>query len=411
MRQLRPTLWCCWLAVLCAGWWIGAQGEANPSQAPGVAPAAAAPFAITHGPYLQLPTTTSVAIVWHTNRPAVSRVEYGLTDRLDAVAVASENGLIPNDRTSHVIRLTGLLPARSYKYRVVSREFVGYEKQHIVKYGETVASETLSFTTLDPRAGAFSFPLLSDIHENAARLERLLNTVDMGRTPFVVYDGDMVNDFMLPNQPFPAFVDTSVARFATHVPFIFVRGNHEVRGRYARRLSDYFPLQAGRAYYSFDSGAVHVIVLDSGEDKPDTHEYYNGLVDFERYRGEQARWLADDLRSSAARQARYRIVVSHIPPYESRQPATAGAAEGFAVEQVRKHWEPLANAGGVNLWLSGHTHRPGIVPPAAGRNRYHLIINAPDTLTRVEVSPQQLVVTITRETGEPLEKTVIRPSR
>ena len=38
---------------------------------------AVAPFAITHGPYLQLPTTTSMTIVWHTTGAGVSHVEAG----------------------------------------------------------------------------------------------------------------------------------------------------------------------------------------------------------------------------------------------------------------------------------------------------------------------------------------------
>jgi hypothetical protein len=40
-----------------------------------------APVAITHGPYLQLPANTSMTIVWHTNRPCVSRVEYWAGDK------------------------------------------------------------------------------------------------------------------------------------------------------------------------------------------------------------------------------------------------------------------------------------------------------------------------------------------
>jgi predicted phosphodiesterase len=404
-----------------------------------------APVAITHGPYLQLPANTSMTIVWHTNRPCVSRVEYWAGDKgrassapteggqtvgaelappqtPPATAVSTAHGLIDNDRTSHIIRLNGLKPGTRYRYRVVSREFQGYEKQHIVKYGGTVSSDVFSFTTLDQKRTSYSFAVMSDIHENAKRLDAMLAALDWNRVPFVVFNGDMVNDFMNADQPFSGFLDVSVARFARTIPFVYVRGNHDVRGRFARRLADYLPTYSGgassalapprdgRAYYSFDEGPVHFVVLDSGEDKIDTHEYYNGLVAFEPYRREQARWLADDLRGAAARRARYRIVLSHIPPYDGTS-RTGTPEEGFAIQQVRECWEKPANAGGVDLWLSGHTHRYAHIAPTAGRNRYHLVIGAPDTVTRVDVSTAQLRVTVTRETGELVDTVAIRPRR
>ena len=406
-RVLRlPVLAACaaWLSLAAAG-----QQES-------------APLAITHGPYLQLPTSTSVTIVWHTNRPCVSRVEYWTGDRSDSAGqgdparpgtgatteVSSEHGLIDNDRTSHVIRVTGLRPGTTYKYRVVSREFGGYEKQHIVRWGGTVSGDILSFTTLDEKKASYSFAVVSDVHENAKRLDAALAPLDWTRTDFVVFDGDMVNDFMNLDQPFAGFVDASVARFGRTTPFVYVRGNHDVRGRFARRLADYFPTRDGKAYYSFDHGQVHFVVLDSGEDKVDSHEYYNALVAFEPYRREQAKWLADDLRSVAARRARYRVVLSHIPPYDGT-PRTGTAGETFAIRDVRECWEKPANTGGVDLWLSGHTHRYAHLAPAAGKNRYHLVIGAPDTLTRVDVSKEKLDVTVTRETGERIDTIAIGP--
>ena len=44
-------------------------------------------------------------------------------------------------------------------------------------------------------------------------------------------------------------------------------------------------------YYSFNHGPVHIIVLDTGEDKADSHPVYAGLADFDKYRDSQAEWL------------------------------------------------------------------------------------------------------------------------
>ena len=382
------------LSILMVVGSAGASRTLPPPEEPSKAqedPGAA--LAITHGPYLQLPTGTSMTIVWHTNKKCLSRVEYGTLESLGMTAVSSRNGLLDNDRTSHVIRLTGLQPGTRYRYRVVSREFGGYEKQHIVTFGETVTSPVYGFTTLEPGKERFSFTIVSDIHERASDLETMLAQKHFRDIDFAVYNGDMLNDFMRVDQVFTGFVDVSVKHFAAEKPFLFVRGNHEVRGRFARSLPDYFPTVDGRTYYSFDHGGVHFIILDSGEDKEDSHQYYNGLVDFQNYRKEQAAWLKRDLESDACRRAAFRIVLSHIPPR---------GAKGFAIQEVQQNFEPLVNGAGIDLWLSGHTHRFQRLDPAAGRNAYQLIIGATDTILRMEVTREALNVTAARQGGEAL---------
>jgi predicted phosphodiesterase len=325
-------------------------------------------------------------------------VEYGPADRLGSTAISVEHGLISNHRTSHVIRLTGLSPGTTYRYRVVSREFVGYEKQYIVKYGETISSEVFSFTTFDDRQAACSFAMVSDIHENAKRLDALLALLDLRALGFMVFNGDMVNDFMSPDQPFTGFLDLAVARFARTMPLVSVRGNHDVRGRYARLLNASFPLPtAARISPSMTGRSTSWSRLGRGQGDTRAH---NSLVAFEPYRREQAQWLAGDLRSNGARRARYRVVLSHIPPY---------GGDTFAIQDVRQAWEGIANQGSVDLWLSGHVHRYMRFDPARGKNRYQLVVGAPDTVMRVDASSNRLAVTVTRETGEKVDSLVLRP--
>ena len=350
-------------------------------------------LAITHGPYLQLPTSTSMTVVWHTNRTCVSRVEYGTGDDLDMTAVSSRNGLIENDRTSHVVRLAGLKPGTKYKYRVVSKEFVGYIQEATVMVGETVVSPIQEFTTLDPGKEAFSFAMVSDIHERAKDLDAMLNQKAFAGIDFAVYNGDMLNDFMKADQVFTGFLDVTIKRFAGGMPFVFARGNHETRGRFARTLPDYLPTMDGRTYYSFDHGGVHFIVLDSGEDKEDAHPHYNGLVDFQEFRKQEAEWLKADLAGDHSRNARFRIVISHIPPRGAR---------AFAVKDMNRNFEPLINEVGIDLWLSGHTHWFQRVNPAPGQNEYPLIIGSTDSITRVDVTGSNLSVAVVTRTGDVL---------
>lgn len=360
----------------------------------------AAPFAISHGPYLQLPTSTSMTVVWHTNRKCVSRVEYGPDFRMGMTAINSQHGLIDNDRTSHIIRLTGLEPGTTYRYRVFSKEFIGYQRQHIVTFGDSLTSDIFQFTTLDPDKESFSFCMVSDIHERAEELEVLMSESAWDGIDFAVYNGDMINDFMRSNQIFTGFLDVSIDEFAQEMPFVFARGNHEVRGRFARSIPDYIPTRDGHAYYSFDHGPVHFIVLDSGEDKEDEHRYYNGLVDFVRHRRQQAEWLKLDLQSEACRSARYRIVISHIPPR---------GADAFGAQSVREHFEPIINKADVDLWLSGHTHRYTRIDPTPGENEYQLVIGPRGATTRVDVTREGIEVTVIMMGGEVLDRLIIEP--
>jgi predicted phosphodiesterase len=349
---------------------------------------------ITHGPYLQLPSATSMTVVWHTDRVAVSRVEFGRGDRFDRVAISSRHGLIDNDRTSHIIRLNSLEPGTTYRYRVVSKTFLGYERQHIVAWGDSVVSEPFEFTTLDPEKDVFSFVMVSDIHERAEELAGMIRSEAWRDIDLAVFNGDMIDDFMRPDQVFTGFLDVAVEGFATGMPFVFARGNHETRGRYARSTWDFLPLDGGRSFYSFDHGPVHFIVLDTGEDKEDSHEYYNGLVDFDRFLEEQAVWLDEDLRSEAARKARFRVLISHIPPRGS---------DAYWARRVQQYFEAPVLGAGIDLWLSGHTHRLSRIDPAPGENDYTLLIGPTHAVTRVEVSPDELRVTVTNIEGVVLD--------
>lgn len=358
-------------------------------------------FAITHGPVVQSPGPGEVTVTWHTNRNAVSRVQYGTSGRLDQIAVTSRDGLIPNDSTCHAVRLTGLTPGTPFQYRLISREFKGYVTSYHVEYGETAESDLFTCTPLDPAKERFSFLMWNDIHDDARRLEAMFKDVSWEGVDFVVLNGDILNDFVKHERFFSAFYDVCARKFGAALPLVFVRGNHETRGPWARRFSEFVPGRQGRPYYAFDHGGVHFLALDSGEDKPDDNEEYAGLVEFASFREAQTEWLRADLESKAALNARYRIVLSHQPP------APVGC-DGFGCQEVRRLWRPLVNAAGARLWLSGHTHDFAWCKPGEdGDNVFHAMTNPPDATVRVDVAPEALQVSVIRKGGDVLRRETI----
>jgi 3',5'-cyclic AMP phosphodiesterase CpdA len=255
--------------------------------------------------------------------------------------------------------------------------------------------------TWNPQKAGFSFCVVNDIHENAARLDSLLNQVPLDRQDMVFLNGDMIDHWTRENQPFDGFLDLCVRRFARTAPMVYVRGNHETRGALARGLLDFFPTPNGRHYHAFRHGPVAFLILDSGEDKSDSNKEYSGLVDFDAYRAQQTQWLRLAVQDESFRTARYRVVLVHMPP--STNPRAYGAS------QVHKLWSPILNEASIDLVLCGHTHRLAWIDPNESANRYPILINAPDTVVQVDVSDRRLGVTVKKADGQVVHEVALKP--
>lgn len=331
-------------------------------------------FRITTGPVLQGPTETSMTVVWITDREGTGMVEYGLPNGELNTAFTSQHGLIDANQRVHKVVLRDLQPGTRYRYRVVAREIADFHPYRL-KYGETVTNEFQEFRTLDRRKRDFSFLVFNDIHDQPAFIPDLLKVAGEQPYDFVVWNGDILSHIERENQ-ITAMFDQAVASFASRTPLIWVRGNHEARGRLARQLPDYLAMPEGRYYYTFDHGPVHFIVLDTGEDKRDTQREYSGLVDFFRYRRQQGEWLKTAVQTDAFRRAKYRVVVCHMPfasrtaadPARYREPDTfVGMADAY------ENFGATLEQAGVDLMISGHMHRAAVISPDAGRHSYPIV--------------------------------------
>jgi predicted phosphodiesterase len=331
-------------------------------------------------------------------------VEYGTGSNLRSfptygsvaeTARNSHHGLVDAYTTLHRILITNLEPGHEYRYRIFSKLVQGF-RPYEVTYGGTIASEVFQLTTLDSDKESFSFTMLSDIHGDTTRLDSMLGQVSWDENDLMFYNGDVIDYYEDESQIVDGFLDVSVDHFASEIPLVLIRGNHETRGRYATRWMEHFPTASGRFYYSFDHGPVHFVILDSGEDKEDTHPVYWGLADFDAYRAEQAEWLRREVNSEAFANAAFRVVLFHIPPF--------GSGEAHGTTHVREMWNDILNEAGVDLALNGHTHRYMHREPTEGENLYPMLVSGTNTLTRVDVLGDSLVVTVTSTEGEVVEK-------
>ena len=369
------------------------------------------PLKIEHGPYLVEPGEDSMTVIWFTNKKSVSWVEYCGDDNLGVFPVwggypktakSSHHGLIDANTKMHSIRITGLEPGKKYRYRVVSKEIVKFDPYEVL-FGDTIVGEVSEFETLNPKKKQFSFGVITDVHERAEKLDALLQNTPIGSLDMIFLTGDIFNWMGKEERIFNGFLDVSVNHFAKEKPMIMARGNHETRGSNAREFFPYFPHSSGRYYYSFSQGDVHFIILDSGEDKADDHPVYGGLMDFDRYRTEQAEWLKQEVQTEAFKNSLYKVVLFHIPPF------TDSKSHGNV--DLTEKWGPILNDAQVDLVINGHTHRYSKIEKQQGKNNFPIFIIGQDMLLKTDVSEKQLSLTIKDGKGALVDKYIIKPKK
>jgi len=350
---------------------------------------------ITEGPYLVGLSDTAVSIVWMTDTPSHSKVLFGAGTDLTEVAEPSTDGLVPVG-LRHVVTLRGLKPGTSYRYRAVSTRVVKL-KAYWPDKGLATESRVAAFTTFDSRKATASFAAITDTHEDVARINKLMKMVDWSATDALVHLGDAFDWIDTEDQLFRRWLTPIAAGLAGEKPLLYARGNHELRGPFARSLSDYVPTPERRFYFARDLGPMHLMVLDTTEDKPDDTNVYADLNRTSAYRAEELAWLRAHVRDTPrASVAPFRVIAVH-------QPKWGWLANGPA------DWYATANAAKVDLMIAGHNHRFSHEPPNA-EHAYHLVVVGQDQVARVNATATELTVVVTGTDGV-IVKTVVIPKR
>lgn len=357
---------------------------------------------ITHAPYLQNLGESEVTIVWTANKPSVGWVELAPDDgshfyRTERPKFYNAKNGIKLTSTVHSVHLTGLQPGTRYRYRVYSQEVVSHVGWRVT-YGNVAATsvygkQPLAFKTSDHNRQSVNFAMINDIHGKSDVLEKLVSHCDLKTTDMFLFNGDMVSIFNSEKEIFDGFMDKATELFASELPMYYTRGNHETRGSFATAFQDYFSPKQEHIYYMFRQGPVCFVILDSGEDKPDSDLEYAGITVYDQYRTEQAEWLAKVLESKEYKEAPFKVVVCHIPPF--------GGWHGD--QEVAEKFIPLLNKANVDIMLCGHLHRYVRNEPKDGV-RFPVIVNSNNTILKAEAQPGKLSIKILDLEGKEVDK-------
>ncbi len=295
---------------------------------------------VTRGPYLQMGTSSSVAVRWRTDAATDSRVSYGTT--LGSLPSFVDD---PAVKTEHEITLPGLSPGTVYYYAIgtTTQTLAGNDANHFFLTSPTPGP---------PRSTRIWVLGDSGTADNSARAVR---------DAYYAFTGTRHTDLwlMLGDNAYSSGSDSAYQAAVFNMYPTMLRksvlwptlGNHDASsadsatqsGVYYNIFSLPKNAEAGgmpsgtEAYYSFDFANIHFIVLDSS----DTDRSPGGAM---------MTWLWSDLLATTQD---WIIAFWHHPPYSKGSHDSDSSGE---LTDMRKNALPLLEQGGVDLVLAGHSH-------------------------------------------------------
>jgi hypothetical protein len=150
---------------------------------------------------------------------------------------------------------------------------------------------------------------------------------------------------------------------------------------------------------------VHLLVIDTGEDKPDSTQVYARLNRMEEYRRQELEWFREHTTSNTrAREAPFRVLVMHQPQW--------GWLSGDN-RAAMAEWTAAANAARVDLVIAGHRHRFSLTPAGGpDGNSYPILVVGQDQVAKVVATEREIRVRVIGIDGATVnEFTVARRGR
>lgn len=296
---------------------------------------------IVRGPYLQRATPSSMTMMWRTDIPCGSRVAYAAT------IVGPANEVVdPASTTEHVVTLTGLHAGRHYLYAVGTPDKIlaGGDAATAFRTAPVPATRLpiRVWVLGDSGTANGSARLVRDSYYAFSAQRATDLWLMLGDN---AYDSGTDSEFQA-----AVFQDMYEAMLMTS-PLWPTIGNHDAKSSDSPTQSGvYFEVfalpkaaEAGgtpsntEAYYSFDYGNAHFLVLDSADSDRSVG-------------GNMYQFAAADL---LANHADWTFAYFHQPPYSK------GSHDSDTEQDMidmRVNFGPLLEQHGVDVVLTGHSH-------------------------------------------------------
>ena len=318
---------------------------------------------ILRGPYLHVATPSGVVVRWRTDLPTESRVSFGPTPTALASSVTQ-----PGPTTEHEVELTGLDPDSIYYYEVGTSTLTlaGGDADHFFR------------TAPPPDApGPIRIWAIGDSGQCAVSPTGCANATAVANAYLTFAGGRLADVWMMlgdnaypigsENQYTAGVFDTYPEILRNHVLWPSP-GNHEFgasdsptqTGPYYEAFRMPTGGEAGgwpsgsEAYYAFDHGNVHFVVLDSHDTSRAAPANPTANVCPGGQGGAMYQWLCTDLANT---DRDWVIAYWHHPPYTKGSHDSDDPADSLgALFEMRERFVPVLEHFGVDLQLTGHSH-------------------------------------------------------
>ncbi|MEO5905125.1 MAG: metallophosphoesterase family protein [Saprospiraceae bacterium] len=296
---------------------------------------------ITRGPYLQRATSSSLIVRWRTNIPTESIIDYGSS--LNSLNLSVSDFVL---KTEHAHVISGLAPASTYFYQIRNTT------DTLVFPAADVYFKTYPLSGAEHSLTAWILGDCGTADNNARKVRNAYNNyIGTSHTDMMLFLGDNAYlDGTDTEYQTAIFQNMYEQKLKNTVAWSCI-GNHDGHsadsdtqtGPYYDIFS--FPVNGEcggeasgtEAYYSFDYGNIHFIILDSY----DSNRSVTGPMHV---------WCEEDLITTTAD---WIVVFWHHPAYSK---GSHDSDTDTRMKEMRTNFLPLLESYGVDLVLSGHSH-------------------------------------------------------
>lgn len=277
-------------------------------------------------PYIQNVTPTSATIMWESDSSKPGTVNYGTTTKFGKTVTTTVTNSEANTYI-HKAVLASLQESTSYFFQAITED-------------STAEEQTLKTATTDVNA-SFKVGIWGDSHHINPFSGMATYMVKNLNVDFCVTSGDVSNSGGNDSVDLRRiFIHNVLDIIGSKVPFYESFGNHDVNGGNLIRHYVEQPVE-----YNSDASKV------SGSY---AYVYGNSVfitIDWNRYDTDLAPngWLETFLKSPVSKQARFRFIFIHCPPFMERW---QGAEQSY----VKTRIPLISKKYGVTAVFSGHMH-------------------------------------------------------
>ncbi len=307
---------------------------------------------------------------------------FAISDRYEILVNTTENGQcgIRIGDTTFYNERAGILVSETTVHKIaVPRALLDEAREYTVWYRKTIVKKNYFSEFCEAEEAAYAFkPLtktedihlyhVADVHSKMAKATATASYFG-DELDVLVVNGDIAEVNVPEDFLKVAVFMGEVAKGS--VPVIFVRGNHDTRGKLAVQYGDYYPTENGETYYTVEMGPLAIVALDCGEDKWDACPEYGGTNRFEPFRRRETAFL----QALPAWENKIVFAISHIAP-------TRTVPAPNPLFEIEKDTYTLWNAElerlGVKFLLTGHIHDAALIPPNGGNlpHNYPLVVGS-----------------------------------